>query len=69
MRESIIPVKLIRERTARPRRVRALWANLCPGSIVDVENNRERERGRIAWMRCRVHRQIDGQLWVIPVAL
>ena len=69
MRESIVPVKLIREQTARPRRVRTLWATLGPGSIVDVENNRERERGVIEWMQCRVHRQIDGQLWVIPVAL
>ena len=69
MPESIVLVKLIREPTARPRRVRTLWATLCPGSIVDVENNRERERGLIEWMPCRVHRQVDGQLWVIPVAL
>ena len=69
MRESIVPVKLIREQTARPRRVRSLWASLCPGSIVEVENNRERERGHVEWMQCRVHRLIDGQLWVIPVAL
>ena len=69
MLESIVPVKLIREQRARPRRVRALWTNLCPGSIVDVENNRERERGFVEWMRCRVHRHVDGELWVIPVAL
>jgi hypothetical protein len=69
MRESIVPVRLLREQTARPRRVRSLWATLCQGSIVDVENNRERERGLIEWMRCRVHRQVDGQLWVIPVSL
>ena len=68
MRESIVPVKLIREHTARPRRVRSLWVTFYPGSLVDVENNRERERGFSEWMRCRVHRQIDGQLWVIPVA-
>ena len=69
MLESIVPVKLIRERTAKPRRVRSLWVRLYPGSIVDVENNRERERGRCEWMRCRVHRHVDGQLWVIPIAL
>jgi hypothetical protein len=68
MPESILPVKLIRERTAKPRRVRSLWVTFYPGSIVDVENNRERERCFNEWMRCRVHRLIDGQLWVIPVA-
>ena len=69
MLESIVPVKLVREQTARPRRVRSLWVTLYPGSIVDVENNRERERGLVEWMRCRVHRQIDGELWVIPIAI
>ena len=67
MLETIIPVKLIREKTARPRRIRSLWASICLGSVVDVENNRQRERSSIAWMRCRVHRMIDGQLWVIPI--
>lgn len=68
MRESVVLVRLIREHSARPRRVRSLWTTLYPGSLVDVENNRARERGLSEWMRCRVHRQIDGQLWVIPVA-
>ena len=68
MLESVVPVKLLREQAAKPRRVRSLWVTHYPGSLVDVENNRERERGRSQWMRCRVHRLINGQLWVIPVA-
>jgi hypothetical protein len=66
MREAIIPVKLIREQHARPRRIRSLWMTFHPGTLIDVENNRERESAE--WMPCRVHRVIDGQLWVIPVA-
>ena len=69
MQESILTVQLINEKSPRPRRVRSLWMNFHPGSLVEVENNRERERGLVEWMRCRVHRFGDGQLWVIPVAL
>lgn len=67
MRESIIPVKLIREKAAKQRRVRSLWMTLHPGSIVEVENNREREQAFAAWMRCRVHRVVGDELWVIPM--
>jgi hypothetical protein len=68
MHESIIPVKLIRERVAKPRRVRSLWMTLFPGSIVEVENNRMREQRFALWMRCRVHRVVGDELWVIPMA-
>ena len=66
MHVSIVSVQLIREKAARPRRIRSLWITLGPGSVIEVENNRERERGVAEWMRCRVHRQIGNQLWVIP---
>ena len=68
MRETTIPVKLIREKVAKQRRVRSLWLTLLPGSIVEVENNREREQAFAAWMRCRVHRRVGEELWVIPMA-
>ena len=68
MRESILSVKLLRETTARPRRIRSIWMTVYPGSLIDVENNRTRERAVAKWMRCRVHKIVDDQLWVIPVA-
>jgi hypothetical protein len=68
MREHLLQVRLIRDKTAAPRRVRSLWSTFNAGSIVDVENNRRREHGVVEWMRCRVHRWADGELCVIPVA-
>ena len=68
MRESILSVKLLREKRARPRRIRSIWMTVYPGSLIDVENNRKRERGVVRWMRCRVHKTVGDQLWVIPVA-
>jgi hypothetical protein len=68
MRESILPVRLISEKSPRRRRVRSLWQRVYLGSVVEVENNRRRDRDAAEWMRCRVHRVLGEYLWVIPVA-
>ena len=67
MRISLLNVRLIREKHPQVRRVRSLWNSVHLGSVVDVENNRRRERGTREWMPCRVHRIVDDQVWVIPV--
>ena len=68
MHVSTFSVQLIREKSPRPRRIRSLWLTINPGSVIEVENNRQRERGFAEWMRCRVYRLTGNQLWVIPVS-
>ena len=67
MRESILQVQLIHEKSPRPRRVRSLFDRVYLGSLIDVENNRRSGRDAAQWMRCRVHRLLGEQMWVIPV--
>ena len=67
MHECVLQVRLTSERHAQPRRVRGIWKQFIAGSIVQVENNRQRERGNVDWMNCRVTSVSGDELTVRPL--
>ena len=67
MRISLLNVKLVREKAPKLRRVRSVFPSMHLGSLIHVENNRRRDRDASEWMPCRIHRIVEGQVWVIPV--